>query len=781
MATLTTNTGEETPGRIFIKDLPEGHADYDSWRYSLCAQVLRASPDPALALTYLRELEDESVAFADLPTMLNPGMNRVDVTLFAAIVGACQKGIKAAEHLKTIQARAAFGCGRQALRVLDERHKHESTHLATKANSEIQKLTCAGLEDLGHFMASFRLYRHQMGTGEHKLTNAMGISLLKDKLRGLNELKATFALWAAGSSTDLNGLIQAIESIQAEYLDEIEKRNSRKAERAAAAAARGTAAAAKGPGKGKKGKDGKTKAKITCGFCGKPNHDASQCWNNPQSASYRPQFAQKTGAHGAPTVPPGLNASSSVSSGQPSAAATQDALAKAFQDFLAKKFAGAAVDMPPELASACAQIESGAWALDSGASRFVVNAQNSEDQHWNTLRTCKSEVEGLTGVAQSNSTVDVEAPHLGRRNALVMDNSVNMACMGEACEDMGFHFYWPAYASKPHFWKDGEPEIPLVVHSRVPFLCNGADADAFYASVAKELGPSMIEKLTPEFLKSLTDEFFQTLFDEFASQTQFGDLEPLACATTAASARSKVEHHCLPTKASLNGEVYAIVTRDEATGYPSVRPLRSKTAIETAAAWNDMYGGLNPPVLCCRTDNGGEFDAEFDTQLKQQRIRHERSLPYRPQTNARAERFHRTLAEGMRSLMLMSGLPYVFWAFCLAAFVYLPTYLPTYLPSYLPTYLPTYQPTNLPTYLPTHLPTYLPSYLLTYLPTYLPTNLPTYLPTYLRTYLTLNSSSRGATRPHEQPLVRLALYLRTSMRSVCVPVKIQTGHLPWPT
>ena len=138
-----------------------------------------------------------------------------------------------------------------------------------------------------------------MGTGEHKLTNAMGISLLRDKLRGLNELKATFALWAAGSSTELNGLIQAIESIQAEYLDEIEKRNNRKAERAAAAAARGTAAAAKEPGKGKKGKDGKTKAKITCGFCGK--------------------FAQKTGAHGAPTAPPGLNASSSVSSGQPSA------------------------------------------------------------------------------------------------------------------------------------------------------------------------------------------------------------------------------------------------------------------------------------------------------------------------------------------------------------------------------------------------------------------------------------------------------------------------------
>ena len=60
-----------------------------------------------------------------------------------------------------------------------------------------------------------------------------------------------------------------------------------------------------------------------------------------------------------------------------------------------------------------------------------------------------------------------------------------------------------------------------------------------------------------------------------------------------------------PIKANLKGEVYAFITHDEATGYPSVRPLRSLTAVETAAAWNDMYSGLNPPVLCCRTDNEG--------------------------------------------------------------------------------------------------------------------------------------------------------------------------------
>ena len=47
---------------------------------------------------------------------------------------------------------------------------------------------------------------------------------------------------------------------------------------------------------------------------------------------------------------------------------------------------------------------------------------------------------------------------------------------------------------------------------------------------------------------------------------------------------------------------------------------------------------------------------------------HERSFPNRPQTNAR-KRFHRTLAESMRSLMSMNGVPYLFSTFCLAVFV----------------------------------------------------------------------------------------------------------------
>lgn len=86
MATTTTTSAEENPGRTNIKDLPKDHSDYDAWRYTLCAQVLRATPVPVQATSYLLELDDENVSSADLPGLLHTSMKRVDVSLFAALV-----------------------------------------------------------------------------------------------------------------------------------------------------------------------------------------------------------------------------------------------------------------------------------------------------------------------------------------------------------------------------------------------------------------------------------------------------------------------------------------------------------------------------------------------------------------------------------------------------------------------------------------------------------------------------------------------------------------------
>ena len=710
---MTTANVDEAAGRIFIKDLPEDHADYPGWRFSLAAQVLKAAPDPLAAMQYLRELEDtQTYTFDDLAQFLDVSMTRTDVALFAALVGACQKGAEGKEQLQRIQARARFGCGRQALRVLDEQHKHEATQMATKANTAVQRLTCGSLDELGQYMATFQLLRHQMGTGEHKLTNAMGISLLRDRLRGIGELKATFALWTASHSTDLDSLVASIDSVLAEYKDDIEQRKNRKKAAAAKAIA---ATATKGDGKGKKGKKGKARNGKQCSHCGKPNHNKDECWLNPQCPSYRPDMAAKA------SPPPGFSASAASSSAAPQnqntttvAQPTGDVLARAFAEFLSKRYSGTAVKFADAVEGSTLSFGAGAWAIDSGASQFVVSSENTEDQNWETLRQQTSNVHGCSGPVASEATVQVDVPEFGKRDAIVMKDSINMASMGETCEDLGYHFYWPAWKAKPHMWKDGSAQEvpPIVVHSRVPFVLGalGVDGGDFFAQLQQHLSPEVAAQLGGEFFGSVLDEFFTEVASEF--EVFLGLPSPVASAAKS----SAYEIHCLthlpsdpscevcqqakltrapatrkatfeskqvaqkyggrihgdlvgPTKPSINDEVYAFVTRDDATGYPATRALKTKQAEETAKAFDDMYG--NAKLESVRTDNGGEFDGKFHEQLMQKGVHHERSLPRRPQTNSRAERFHRTLGKGMGCLMLASGVPYVFWAFVLAAFVFL--------------------------------------------------------------------------------------------------------------
>ena len=229
--------------------------------------------------------------------------------------------------------------------------------------------------------------------------------------------------------------------------------------------------------------------------------------------------------------------------------------------------------------------------------------------------------------------------------------------------------------------------------------------DSVYDRLLAAAAPDLVAQLAPNFLQEIILDFFKSIVDEFQNGAgvsglaakSAGNLHSLthlpadpSCPVcvqakiTKAPATTKHEGfkdvaisfgdriHCDlvgPTRASINDEVYAMVTRDEATNYPPVRALRNKSSEETVAAWKDMYSGLQ--IRSVRTDNGGEFDRHFHEHMVASRIRHERLLPNRPQTTARAERFHRPLAEGMRSLMLMGRVPYVFWAFCFAVFAFL--------------------------------------------------------------------------------------------------------------
>lgn len=84
-------------------------------------------------------------------------------------------------------------------------------------------------------------------------------------------------------------------------------------------------------------------------------------------------------------------------------------------------------------------------------------------------------------------------------------------------------------------------------------------------------------------------------------------------------------------------------------GSPTSRPSTTGTAATAAGFWRraqDWFWSNDMPVDAVMTDNGPNFcSALFAEQLAQRRIAHLRTRAYRLQTNGKAERFNRTLAD----------------------------------------------------------------------------------------------------------------------------------------
>jgi transposase InsO family protein len=64
-----------------------------------------------------------------------------------------------------------------------------------------------------------------------------------------------------------------------------------------------------------------------------------------------------------------------------------------------------------------------------------------------------------------------------------------------------------------------------------------------------------------------------------------------------------------------------------------------------------------------RTDNAAEFCANyFESYLKSQGIKSEKTNVYSPEMNGVAERYNRTIIEGARALLIEAKLPKQLWA-----------------------------------------------------------------------------------------------------------------------
>ncbi|CAI7771816.1 unnamed protein product [Closterium sp. NIES-54] len=121
-----------------------------------------------------------------------------------------------------------------------------------------------------------------------------------------------------------------------------------------------------------------------------------------------------------------------------------------------------------------------------------------------------------------------------------------------------------------------------------------------------------------------------------------------------------------PTRAlSLSGSRYFLTIVDNHTRAVWVYPLKTKGEVAAAVLKEWMPRAQRESghkVKVIRTDNGGELiGADFEKELKRKRIQHQFTVPYNPQQNGVAERFDRTLQEGVRTLLGRAGLPDPFW------------------------------------------------------------------------------------------------------------------------
>lgn len=131
---------------------------------------------------------------------------------------------------------------------------------------------------------------------------------------------------------------------------------------------------------------------------------------------------------------------------------------------------------------------------------------------------------------------------------------------------------------------------------------------------------------------------------------------------------------------SLSGSGYFLTFIDDNTHYVWVYVLKTKDQVfERFLEWKAMVErSTGRKLKCLRTDNGGEYTSrEFESYLRVEGIRHERSVPKNPEQNGVAERMNRTLMEAVRSMLSGAGLPQRFWAEALATAAYLRNRSPT--------------------------------------------------------------------------------------------------------
>lgn len=143
-----------------------------------------------------------------------------------------------------------------------------------------------------------------------------------------------------------------------------------------------------------------------------------------------------------------------------------------------------------------------------------------------------------------------------------------------------------------------------------------------------------------------------------------------------ASARGDMVHTDVCGKMevqSVGGAKYFLLFKDDYSGYRTVFFMKEKSEVADHLKFFvkniKKENGVEIKVL--RSDNGTEYiNKEVESFLRDEGIRHQRSVPYTPEQNGRAEREMRTIVEAARTMLHARQLERKFWAEAVNTAVY---------------------------------------------------------------------------------------------------------------
>ena len=117
---------------------------------------------------------------------------------------------------------------------------------------------------------------------------------------------------------------------------------------------------------------------------------------------------------------------------------------------------------------------------------------------------------------------------------------------------------------------------------------------------------------------------------------------------------------------SVGGISYFLTFTDDYSKYTTVYLLKTKDEVYSKFVEYKAYveNKFNTKIKALRSDNGTEYtNHRFQNLVKESGIDHQHTHVDTPQQNGISERMNRTIKNGVRSVMIESGLPMKYWPF----------------------------------------------------------------------------------------------------------------------